>query len=359
MATPSSRTESGEPLMSTRPRPFVAISRLTMISGSDASTPISSSSSCAARGTSKTASAVMRSAPPRIISVEPRAPRRNSSESISSDFPAPVSPVSTFSPAPGSIANSSTIARLRTLRYVITARESLTAATLLWYQAERESNDETFEHLCDRGAGRGCVYSRTGARHEDSGAECRDESGAEGVGHARCVDAAWRERAAAVAAGSRAAAIRSAVAAVAVIPRAAGGAGRRAAATGGRATGRAGVSQGAEHSNRPRDEGIVQRARRERHQRRSGQSSDHRRRPRAVSSSDAGVPRSCALLRWRDRRTVGPQFGDHGLVVAEGTWTGHHGRRGRRNVPLDGASRGRRPGSDDLHVDRRRYERSV
>ena len=40
----------------------------------------------------------------------------NSSESISNDFPAPVSPVSTFSPAPGSIANSSTMARLRTLR---------------------------------------------------------------------------------------------------------------------------------------------------------------------------------------------------------------------------------------------------
>ena len=119
MATPSSRTESGEPLMSTRPRPFVAISRLTMTSGSAASTPISSSASCAARGTSKIASAVIRSAPARIISVDPRAPRKNSSESISSDFPAPVSPVSTFSPAPGSIANSSTMARLRTLRYVI------------------------------------------------------------------------------------------------------------------------------------------------------------------------------------------------------------------------------------------------
>ena len=52
----------------------------------------------------------------RIISPELRAPRRNSSESISSDLPAPVSPVRTFRPDPGSIVSSSTIARLRTLR---------------------------------------------------------------------------------------------------------------------------------------------------------------------------------------------------------------------------------------------------
>jgi hypothetical protein len=120
MAAPRSLTEKGEPLMSTRARPPAAISRRTMssIALPCGSVSMPSSSSCVRSffGSEMTASAVILSLPARIISVEPRAPRRNSSESISSDLPAPVSPVRTLSPGPGSMASSSTMARLRTLR---------------------------------------------------------------------------------------------------------------------------------------------------------------------------------------------------------------------------------------------------
>src|SRR5258708_3939078 len=129
IAEASSRTASGEPFTSTRPRPPAAISRLTLNSSPSpswsTSTPSASSALAVPDGNWMMASAVILSVPVRIISVDPRAPRRNSSESMSRDFPAPVSPVSTFSPEPGSIANSSTMARLRTFRYVIIRRASL------------------------------------------------------------------------------------------------------------------------------------------------------------------------------------------------------------------------------------------
>mgnify|MGYP001792449850 CR=1 FL=1 len=60
----------------------------------------------------------------------PRAPRREPRESISRDVPAPVSLVSTLRPLPGSISSSATIARLRTLRYVIMDGISVAQALL-------------------------------------------------------------------------------------------------------------------------------------------------------------------------------------------------------------------------------------
>ena len=58
----------------------------------------------AAPSLSKTADTTARSAPVRITSEEAFAPSSNPSASIRMDFPAPVSPVSKFSPA----ANSTT-----------------------------------------------------------------------------------------------------------------------------------------------------------------------------------------------------------------------------------------------------------
>src|SRR6185369_3439475 len=58
------------------------------------SMPIAFNCSPVAAGTCRIASADILSAPARIISVDPRAPLRNSSESMRRDLPAPVSPCS-------------------------------------------------------------------------------------------------------------------------------------------------------------------------------------------------------------------------------------------------------------------------
>ena len=102
----------------TRPRAPRTSSRRTTSTPSSSAMPCSCNSVATGlfRGASNTASIVAVSAPVRIVSAGwARSPRSRVRASMRIDFPAPVSPVSTFRPGPNGTVNDSMTARFLTL----------------------------------------------------------------------------------------------------------------------------------------------------------------------------------------------------------------------------------------------------
>ncbi len=92
-----------------------AISRVTMAVPSPAASWSARGSSGSGGGASKMASTRAASVPSRTMSLLARAPSASATASTTSDFPAPVSPVSTVKPGDSSTRTDSTTARLWTV----------------------------------------------------------------------------------------------------------------------------------------------------------------------------------------------------------------------------------------------------
>jgi hypothetical protein len=114
-SSPSSAAVVGEPLIQARLRPSTATSRLRTSSRPPppARARPASAHDPSRPPTSKTPSTEARSAPARTTSAEARSPSSSDSAPTMIDFPAPVSPVSTFSPGPSRTVSWSISAKLR------------------------------------------------------------------------------------------------------------------------------------------------------------------------------------------------------------------------------------------------------
>ena len=187
-------------------------------------------------------------------------------------------------------------------------------------------------------------------RSEAEDAECGGEGRAESAGRFRRLGADGEAGRAGGGAAARAGALRSAVAGAAIVPCAAGGGRAARGASGGGAT-----ADQLRHGTKA----IVQGPGRERHQRGAGQHPRHRRREGAVGAARAGLSRPRALLRRRDRRTVGAQLGHRRMAMAARARHRADRRRRRGDVSLARRGGGERAARRRLHAHRGRRERSL